>query len=97
MNNLDDLDYHDLTPSQQERVYQGCLYELAKLISTVLLALIFLFALPFTGPAGKWITMILMVMGAFLVARMIIHKWVYPERPFVQLYLELKTKRNEEK
>lgn len=84
------MDIEDLTPEQRERLHNGCGYELAKLISTILLAIIFLFALPFLGSLATTVTLILQCLGSLVIAQLVVNWLIYPENPLEDLREELR-------
>ena len=84
------MNIEDMTPEQRERLHNGCGYELAKLISTILLAIIFLYALPMLGSFAPTARMVLLVLGSLVVSQWIINWLIYPENPLEDLREELR-------
>ena len=84
------MDRNDLTPEQQQKLHNGCGYELARLVSTVLLTMIFLYAVPLLGGLAKSVHNMFAIFGMAMTANFIVHMWIYPDSPLEDLREELR-------
>jgi hypothetical protein len=81
--------HKDLTPEQEQKLRQGCFYELCRFASTILLMFCIIYAMPLFGARIEFFLTTIAVCYAAYVTSEFLMGFAYPDRPLDNLKREI--------